>query len=192
MPLKHATVRKMALIVMLCCVPVAAFAIARPALVLKYLAGLSCSGNFVCTDDPSRLEEASELYEGAAEFLASSVAPLGKRPLVVFCTTPACFQFSGNSGPAARTVGKFIIVISPRGWQPYYLRHEMIHWLQAERLGYFKMYGEPEWFIEGMAYSLSQDPRPTLAEPWQGYRTKFQAWYAEGGKDHLWSGFTNP
>ena len=83
-------------------------------------------------------------------------------------------------------------VISPRGWKPYYLRHEMIHWIQAERLGFFKMYSEPEWFIEGMAYSLSQDPRPTLVEPFQGYRTKFQAWYAVGGKEHLWSGVANP
>jgi hypothetical protein len=192
MPLEHVTARRMALVAMLCCVPVAALAIARPALVLKSVAGLSCLGESVCTDDPSRLGEAAELYEGAAQFLASSVAPLEKRPLTVFCATRSCYQFSGNSGPAARTVGRFIIVIGPRGWKPYYLRHEMIHWLQAERLGVLKVYGEPEWFIEGMAYSLSQDPRPMLEEPFQGYRSRFQAWYAAGGKEHLWASVVNP
>lgn len=40
-PSTHVTMRRRALIATLCCVPVAAFAIARPALVLEYVAGLS-------------------------------------------------------------------------------------------------------------------------------------------------------
>jgi len=37
-----------------------------------------------------------------------------------------------------------------------------------------------------MAYSLSEDPRVTLAEPFQQYRSQFEAWYAKVGKDRLW------
>jgi hypothetical protein len=64
----------------------------------------------------------------------------------------------------------------------------MIHHLQKERLGNLKGWlVTPNWFIEGMAYFLSEDPRPTLAEPWQQYRFQFDAWYKQVGKEHLWA-----
>jgi hypothetical protein len=70
---------------------------------------------------------------------------------------------------------------------PHFVRHEMIHHLQKERLGLLKSWlVTPQWFTEGMAYALSNDPRPTLAEPWQGYRSRFEAWYRLIGKERLW------
>ena len=45
----------------------------------------------------------------------------------------------------------------------------------------------PAWFVEGMAYSLSQDPRDPLAEPFQGYRKAFRDWYATRSSRTLWS-----
>ena len=84
-------------------------------------------------------------------------------------------------------MGKFIIVVSPRGWEPYFVRHELIHRLQGEKLGILGMYRRPEWFVEGMAYTLSQDPRPQLAEPYQGDRARFQAWYSAVGKEGMWT-----
>ena len=172
--------------------PALAFAIARPAKVLQEVGGLACKAQTVCTDEASRLEEASALYSSAIEFLASSVSPLQGRPLVVFCSTWQCYSFAGQDGSAAKTVGKFIIVVSPRGWTPYFLRHELIHRLQGEKLGVVGMYGKPEWFIEGMAYSLSQDPRPRLAEPFESDRAHFRAWYARVGKEGLWSAPAEP
>ncbi len=38
-----------------------------------------------------------------------------------------------------------------------------------------------------MAYALSEDPRPTLAEPWQAHRAQFLAWYREVGPERLWA-----
>ena len=45
----------------------------------------------------------------------------------------------------------------------------------------------PEWLVEGMAYSLSADPRQPLSEPWEKHRTRFDAWLQKVGKDGLWS-----
>jgi hypothetical protein len=68
-------------------------------------------------------------------------------------------------------------VIGPRAWKPFYVRHELIHYSQAERLGTLSLLLKPQWFVEGMAYALSQDPRAPLAEPFESYRRSFLAWY---------------
>ena len=36
-----------------------------------------------------------------------------------------------------------------------------------------------------MAYSLSEDPR-NLTEPFKSYREKFENWYRQVGKEHVW------
>lgn len=180
------------LLVALIVLPALAWAYALPADVLHDVGGLTCRDRTVCTDDPGRLAEAAALYTGAVDFLATAVSPLRGRPLVVFCATWRCYSFAAHDGSAAKTVGKFIIVISPRGWQPYFVRHELIHRLQGERLGVLGLYGKPEWFVEGMAYTLSQDPRPQLIEPFQGERAHFRAWYAKVGKAGLWTAPATP
>ena len=178
--------RTIALVGLLCCIPLA-YAIARPATALQFATGFSCRSDLVCTEDPARLGEASDLYEDSLAFLTASVGSLQVKPLVVFCATQSCYSFTGESGSAAKTVGKFIIVVSPRGWTPYFLRHEMIHRLQGEKLGVFGMLGKPEWYVEGMAYALSEDPREQLMEPFQSERARFRAWYATVGRERLWS-----
>jgi hypothetical protein len=84
-------------------------------------------------------------------------------------------------------MGTFAIVIGNRAWHAYYVRHELIHHLQNERLGSLRnSFLMPIWFREGMAYSLSEDPRAPLAEPLQSYRAQFNDWLRRVGKDRLW------
>jgi hypothetical protein len=66
------------------------------------------------------------------------------------------------------------------------VRHELIHYAQAERLGTLRLLFKPQWFVEGMAYALSQDPREPLTEPFESQRKRFRAWYAGVGKQGLW------
>ncbi|MDE0203098.1 MAG: hypothetical protein OXK73_11770 [Rhodospirillaceae bacterium] len=66
------------------------------------------------------------------------------------------------------------------------MRHEMFHHLQAERLGVFEQWRSPVWFKEGIAYAMSQDARSVLSEPWQGYRSQFEAWLQLVGSARLW------
>ena len=119
-------------------------------------------------------------------FVGSTVSSIKKKPRVIFCSTDPCFQSFGLGKRSAATIGTFGIVISPRAWKPYYVRHEIIHHLQNEKLGMIRAWLEPKWFMEGMAYSLSEDPREKLSEPFEQYRSKFEVWYRQVGKEQLW------
>ena len=105
---------------------------------------------------------------------------------MVFCESEACAQSFGLGRSTAKTTGPFGTVYGPRAWTPYYVRHELIHHLQNERLGMYRFHRGPEWFIEGMAYSLSEDPRTKLAEPFEQYRSQFETWFRSVGKEQLW------
>jgi hypothetical protein len=179
---------KRLLLIAILAVPVAAWAFLKPVRVLApEWAGVSCVSDIICIDDPSRYSAASALYENAREFVEAAIGPMEHRPRIVFCSTDRCFQSFGLGRRSAATIGTAAIVVSPRAWQPYYVRHEMIHHIQNERLGSLKAFAiSPEWFIEGMAYSLSEDPRPVLSEPWQSDRAQFEAWFRQVGKDRLW------
>ena len=174
------------LLIFLCCLPVAIWVFYKPTRVLAPgLNGVSCVSEEICTDDTSRYGEAVALYKEAYEFVSSSVGGIENKPLVIFCASQACFQSFGFNKTAASTVGTSGIVIGPHGWKDYYVRHEMIHHLQAERLGVLKQWRSPNWFKEGMAYSLSQDPRSDISELFQKYSLEFEKWYQSVGKENL-------
>ena len=147
---------------------------------------MTCVSDIVCMEDVSRYEEASRLYDDAFEFVNETVDEIEERPRAVFCSSQDCFESFGFDRAGAHTVGISGIVVGPRGWRDYYLRHEMVHHLQAERLGVFTQWRSPEWFKEGMAYALSRDPRPVLSEPWEGYRSRFRTWFKSVGRERLW------
>jgi hypothetical protein len=91
---------------------------------------------------------------------------------------------------SAVTVALLGTVIGPKAWKSYYVRHEMIHVLQAENIGVIPLLFKPSWFVEGMAYALSEDPRETLVEPFQTDRQLFKSWYETTGKNSVWSAAT--
>jgi hypothetical protein len=179
---------KKATLVLFLLLPPAAWAFVKPVRVLApELEGLACGGR-VCVDDPSRRDEAEALYRDALEYVQASVGALRTAPRAVFCAAPACSEKFGFKKQNAYNVGTFAIVISHRGWRPYLVRHELIHHLQSERLGSLRNWlFKPAWFREGMAYSLSGDPRDPLAEPLQGYRSRFEAWSRQVGSAALWA-----
>ena len=168
--------------------PLAAWALVKPMRVLApQLEGLTCD-EWVCVDDTSRRAEATRLYRDALNFVETSVGTLHTIPRAVFCAKPACSDKFGFEEALAYDVGTVSIVISHRGWRPYLIRHELIHHLQNERLGWIRArLFKPAWFREGMAYSLSQDPRKRLPEPLQDYRSEFEAWFRQVGLARLWA-----
>ncbi len=181
--------RRVALLLALV-VPAVSWAVVRPVRVVApewAAAGVSCTAGDVCVDDVSRLAEASGLYAEAQGFVAARFGMPLQHPRVVFCATQACADAFGLGKRSAVTVGTAGTVIGPRAWKPFYVRHELIHQLQGERFGVLGTLLKPGWLIEGMAYDLSEDPRPVLAEPWQGYRARFRAWHAQVGDAGLWT-----
>ena len=126
-------------------------------------------------------------YE-ALSFVRDWAGSFDAAPKMIFCTSAACDRTFGFKGNAAYNVGARALVVSSRGWQPYYLRHELIHCVQVERIGGFRMLLQtPRWLIVGMAYSASQDPRRPLQEPWESYRREYEGWASTVPHQELWS-----
>jgi hypothetical protein len=167
--------------------PLAAWAFVKPVRVIApQLEGLECEG-LVCVDDPARRAEATTLYRGAVRFVQTSVGAMQTEPRAIFCSTRACSEKFGLGRRNAYNVGTGALVIGDRGWYPFFVRHELIHHLQNEHLGSLRTWlFKPVWFREGMAYSLSKDPRRPLPEPLEGYRSQFEAWYRPIGLAQLW------
>ncbi len=179
--------KRLALAAALVVLPFAAWAFVKPLRALApQLEGLTCRGS-VCVDDPSRGAEALALYRDAVQQVQASVGTLDTMPRAVFCSTAACSEKFGFTAVLAYTVGTSAIVISHRAWRPYLIRHELIHYLQNERLGSIRAWlFKPVWFREGMAYAMSGDPRVPLPEPLEGYRSQFEIWLEQVGRARLW------
>lgn len=174
-------------LVLLVVTPLAAWALVKPVrVVAPSLAGVTCLSHSLCLDEQTRQDEALQLYADALAFVAGHVGDIRKPPRFVFCSTPVCAQSFGLGERAAVTVSTFGTVISPRGWAPHFVRHEMIHHLQAERLGTLTLLRKPTWFVEGMAYALSDDPREPLAEPFEGHRRQFLRWWSALDPQRVW------
>ena len=150
-------------------------------------AGVQCYMDDVCTDDPLRVAEARVLRVEAIAFIKDWAGEFNANPRVIFCTTEKCERSFGFKGNAAYNVGARALVVASRGWKPYYIRHELIHCLQVERIGGLRMLLQtPTWLIEGMAYSASQDPRRPLKEPWESYRQLYEKWADTIPAEQLW------
>ncbi|KGB91976.1 MULTISPECIES: membrane protein [Burkholderia] len=173
---------------LLVALPIAAYALVKPLRVVApaLVPGVSCPSADICTDDVATLGAAQQLYRDGAARAAAAVGAFRAAPRIVFCATRACADAFGLGTRAALTLGDFGIVIAPRGWQTYFLAHELIHHRQAEVLGNLAVLTKPRWLIEGMAYSLSGDPRHPLAQPFESWRTQFAAWNAARGTQPLW------
>ena len=178
---------KVRLLVMLAVVPLITWFAVKPVrVVAPTLAGVSCLNASVCVDDPTRLVEAAGLYAEAVAFVPELLGPFKSKPRVIFCATQACADAFGLGARAAVTVGTWGTVIGPRAWESFFVRHELIHHAQAERIGTLRLLFKPQWFVEGMAYALSQDPRQPLTEPFESQRRRFLAWYGGVGPQGLW------
>lgn len=181
-------------LLLLVVVPVAAWALVKPVRVIAPgLAGLDCAqGAPVCVEDPARNAEAHQLVADGMAFVNHHVAALEGSPRFVFCSTQACADTFGLGARSAVTAGTWGTVIGPRAWAPHYVRHELIHHLQGQRLGLLPRLFKPTWWVEGMAYALSEDPRTPLAEPWESHRREFKAWHARVGAERLWDEAARP
>lgn len=179
--------KQWSLVLLILC-PLAVWLAFKPIRVLApSLLGLKPISEEIYTDAPQRAAEALKLYEEAVAAVEARLGSFEARPRVIFCAAPRCFEGFGFKASAARAVGTSGIVVAPRGWAPHYLRHEMIHHLQGERLGLSWVLNAPRWRVEGMAYDLSDDPRQPLTPRLEALRARFRAWRADREGAALWS-----
>ncbi|TMP41991.1 hypothetical protein CWB96_08015 [Pseudoalteromonas citrea] len=150
------------------------------------LNGVDCVSATICIEASSKLDTASELYASAHAFTEKQVTSFENNPRVIFCSTPSCFNSFGFNQMRAATLSTFGIIIGPSAWDSSFLSHEFIHHLQHEKLGNLEVWFDtPQWFMEGMAYSLS-DEREVLGEPWESYRDKFTHWSEGSNARNFW------
>ena len=144
--------------------------------------GLNCVTDSLCVEDMSSVTEATRLRDDALSFVAANVGPIDQSPRVLFCSSEDCFSRFGNPAVAALYFwGLDTLLINDKGWQVYILRHEMIHHWQVEQFGAVQASQLPRWYIEGIAYSISQDPTdPLPRSDIQEWRDQFNAWVEEG------------
>jgi hypothetical protein len=174
-------------LLLLVVVPIVAWIFVKPIrVVLPKTQGMSCVSALVCVEDPETANSAMALYDEAFDFVTTNVTTLRSKPRLIFCSTDACANKFGLGARAALTFGKFGTVIGPRAWHAFLVRHEMIHYAQCEQLGVLKVLRLPSWFVEGMAYSMSEDPRAPLDQPFEEYRSAFVSWYASIDKQLVW------
>jgi len=123
-------------------------------------------------------DDAKILYDYALKMTEEKLSELQSKPMVIFCSTSQCSERFGLKRPKAFNMGTFGIIISHKGWKKYIVTHEFIHYWQSSITGNVKMLilSNQQWLIEGMAYSMSEDPRLVLTEPYQAYRSTFNRW----------------
>ncbi len=158
-------------------VPVSAFAFYKPIRVMiPEIFDINCQEKNLCVEDIAQLNKARDLFINAKHELKLKQGLVVGNPKIIFCSTNKCKKTFGLSRHAALNVGTFGIIIAPRGWSDYYVSHELIHSWQSRMVGNVKMLLIEKWMLEGMAYSLSKDPRNPLSEPFQSYRIEFDKW----------------
>ncbi len=156
------------------------FTIAKPVKIFyPQLAGVQCPHPWLCVDDLSKVDEARLLYENALKGVELKLSSFDHKPRVIFCSAPACFAAFGFEKEAATSIGSLGVIVAPRGWTQYFVEHELIHQWQSENFGLLAMTMAPTWLKEGMAYSLSDDPRAVLQEPFQSFRSEYRSKFAQ-------------
>ena len=164
-------------------VPVAVCGIYKPLrVVAPETFGLHCVADDICVEEIDTIAEATFLRDEALKFVVENIGQIKDAPRFLMCSSEECFARFGNPAVAALYVwGLETVIINRRGWHDHILRHELIHHWQNEQFGTLRSSRLPRWYVEGMAYSLSQDPRnPLPRSDIQSWREQFEAWLDDG------------
>jgi len=107
-------------------IPTAAFSFYKPSrVVIPEVFGMHCLNGSICVEDPATIDFASDLVLNSVDNLQENHSLDMDLPRIVFCSTDKCKDRFGLGRRTAITVGTFGIVMSPRGWKPHYVKHEL-------------------------------------------------------------------
>jgi hypothetical protein len=103
-----------------------------------------------------------DLYRAATERVAAFYGGRVSDPVVLACRTTACYDRIGGGGERGIAILNRAVMLSPRGTEdPVIAAHELSHVEVHERLG-SRSDELPQWFDEGLAVLVSEDPRYLL------------------------------
>lgn len=81
------------------------------------------------------------------------------QPNLFFCSTEKSFQSFGGSRQTGATFWTAASLFSPRGQSSAIVAHEWSHAELHTRIGFWNWLGVPQWFDEGLAVTVSEEPR---------------------------------
>ncbi|WP_336215115.1 hypothetical protein [Nonomuraea sp. LPB2021202275-12-8] len=111
-------------------------------------------------------------------------------PALLICLTEDCYQRIGGGKERGIAVLNRAVMLSPRGLDPVIASHELSHVELHERLGGGS--DIPQWFDEGLAVAVSNDPRylapesapdRCLTEPSEPLPVTLEDWLRAAGQD---------
>lgn len=112
------------------------------------------SGLYADRDDASYRTLVDDADRRIAAFYGSRVSD----PRVLICSTKSCYDRLGGGGEKGRALRNWSFMLSPAGINPTIATHELSHVEFHQRLGSAR--GKvPQWFDEGLAVLVSEDPR---------------------------------
>ncbi|WP_203835997.1 hypothetical protein [Winogradskya humida] len=106
------------------------------------------------TDDPRY----RTMIDGARARLDYFYGERTANPRILICATDTCYRHIGGGGEKGRALGEFSLMLSPAGATETIATHELSHAELHHLLG-ASANSVPDWFDEGLAVLVSQDPR---------------------------------
>ena len=113
-----------------------------------------------------RQAEAKITVEAARDRVRAFYGDLQSNPRVLICATDACYRPLGGSSRGITLLDRALI-LSPRGTDAVIAAHELAHAELHRRIGLTATLGRsvPQWFDEGLAVVVSDDPRYLTSGP---------------------------
>jgi hypothetical protein len=132
--------------------------------------GLSSAGSGIFiekTDDPAATRAAQMTIGIARQRVRNFYGDLQSHPRILVCVTEACYQKIGGGQSTGMALLNFALLLSPRGDRVVIAAHEISHIELHARLGLFGTLARwvPQWFDEGLAAVISDDPRYVAPTP---------------------------
>ena len=126
--------------------------------------GLSPAGLNVFIEkagDPAGTDIALAIITGARARVRNFYGSLKGNPRILVCQTETCYQRIGGGGSTGMALLNFALLLSPRGDRIVIASHEISHIELHARLGLAGTLRRkvPQWFDEGLAAVISDDPR---------------------------------
>jgi hypothetical protein len=136
--------------------------------------------------------------DGARDRVRHFYGALTGSPRILICSTEDCYRRIGGGISHGMAILNLALFLSPRGANPVIAAHELSHIELHSRLGVVKTYRRdiPQWFDEGVAVVVSDDPRylakegaadRCLASPDGDLPTQRAAWVERASNGNLYA-----
>lgn len=105
---------------------------------------------------PAERKRIEQVVAVARQRISAFYGPAASDPRILVCTTAACYERIGGGGEAGVAVLNQALMLAPRGVTEVIATHELSHVELRQRL---RGHSVPQWFNEGLAVVVSNDPR---------------------------------